>query len=130
MSVNMPQFYTLPDAPSSSAPVTVSSSYTWRQTFDKKFVFIHAAAFAVNLADIAETVHAERTCGLLEQGDSGPYKASFGDLAKRDLPMDAAFTVFDALMKKAKVRFAWFVPAFVIIGKHTDGLVNGIRQCH
>lgn len=128
----------LPDAPSASKHYChlcqpwdgpTETPLTWRKTFDKKFIVLYSAMFVANFIDIAETVHVESKCGLLEAGDPVPYKASFGDLARRDIPYDIGFTMAGALLRKYRVRYAWLVGPPIVIGKHIKGTVDGYQQC-
>jgi hypothetical protein len=128
----------LPDAPSASKYMChlcqpwegpTETPLTWRKTFDKKFIVLYSAMFVANFIDIAETVHVENKCGLLEAGDPVPYKASFGDLARRDIPYDIGFTMAGALLRKYRVRYAWLVGPPIVIGKHIKGTVDGYQQC-
>lgn len=128
----------LPDAPSASKHLChlcqpwdgpAETPLTWRKTFDKKFIVLYSAMFVANFIDIAETVHVEDKCGLLEASDTVPYKASFGDLARRDIPHDIGFTMAGALLRKYRVRYAWLVGPPIVIGKHIKGTVDGYQQC-
>ena len=128
----------LPDAPSASKHLCqlcqpwegpTETPLTWRKTFDKKFIALYSAMFVANFIDIAETVHGENKCGLLEAGDPVPYKASFGDLARRDIPYDVGYTLAGALLRKYRVRYAWLVSPPIVIGKHIKGTVDGYQQC-
>ena len=128
----------LPDAPSSFQHACqlcqpwqgpTETPLTWRKTFDKKFIVLYSSMFVANFVDIAETVHVEAKCGLLEAGDPVPYKASFADLARRDIPYDVGFTLAGALLRKYRVRYAWLVGPPIVIGKHIKGTVDGYQQC-
>jgi len=104
-------------------------SVTWKQTFDWKFAAAHGSYLGAMLWDQHETLKGEASGCALESGDSGPYRATRGDLMKKNMPFFAGFLVADALIRKAGIKYAWLAAPAVGTIKHSQGAIHWIHLC-
>ena len=120
----------LPEAPQPHSIVsTRQQTLTWKKTLDWKFAAVHSLYFGAMLFDQQETLDGEAKGCALEQGDPTPYRASRGDLMKKNLPFFAGVTVADMFMRKVGIKWAWMTGALIGSAKHFKGGVDWINMC-
>lgn len=121
----------LPDAPQ---PQLTSSSrdtltpLTWHRTLHSKtFWAAHGVLLAATVYDV-EVTHAGLAHHKCVENGENLYP-SRGYLYKTNLPIIAAFTVGDLVLRKMGVPFGYYAPPIVGSAKHFYGGSKWLTQC-